>query len=508
MAHWLARKPMDALLQEAAEQGQHTLKRTLGTLDLIALGIGATIGAGIFVITGSAAAQYAGPSIVLSFVAAGIVCALAGLCYAEFASLVPIAGSAYTYSYAALGEIFAWIIGWDLVLEYAFSTATVASGWSANVVSLLQDFGVPVPPAIANTPGTRLFFHQGRWEARAVLEAAGIPPDSLPQATAVFNLPGFLAILAVTTILVLGIRESANLNTAMVILKVGTVLTFIGVAAAFLWDHPSIAAANWRPFLPDNSGEFGRFGWSGVGRGAAVVFFAFIGFDSVSTAAQEAKQPQRAMPAGLLVSLAICTVLYILVALLLTGVTHYSRLNVAAPVALAIDATGAKWGSLLVKLGTVMGLSTTMLVTLLGQSRVFYSMSRDGLLPPWAGRVHPRFLTPWISSLVVGLCVALCAALVPIETLGQLVSIGTLLAFTIVCAAVWILRRTHPGLPRPFRAPLVPLVPILGMISSLTLMATLPIETWMRLLVWLAIGMVIYLAYGRHHSRLGVRCEV
>jgi len=468
MSQLLAKKSLDALLEEAGEHGRQGLKRTLGSLDLLALGVGATIGAGIFVITGSAAAQYAGPAIVLSFVLTGIVCALAGLCYAEFASLVPIAGSAYSYAYATLGEAFAWIIGWDLILEYGFSAATVASGWSGNLVSLLADFGVHIPPALL-----------GR-----------------------FNLPAFLVVLAVTAILVTGIRESANFNAVVVALKVATVLIFIGVAAGFLWQYPAIAAANWRPFIPPNAGEFGSFGWSGIARGAAVIFFAYIGFDSVSTAAQEARRPQRGMPIGILGSLAICTLLYILVAAVQTGVVHYSKLNVAAPVALAIDRTGVRWGSLLVKLGTFCGLSTTMLVALLGQSRVFYSMSRDGLLPSWAAAVHPRFQTPWISTIVVGLFVAVFAAVIPIGVLGQLVSIGTLAAFAVVCAAVWRLRHTRPDLPRPFRVPLVPWVPALGIVSSVALMLSLPWDTWLRLVVWLLAGAVVYCFYGRRHSRV------
>ena len=499
-----ATKPLDQILGETEGEGE--LKRALGPLNLVALGIGAVIGAGIFVITGSAAAQFAGPAIILSFVLAGLGCAFAGLCYAEFASMIPVAGSAYTYGYATLGEIFAWIIGWDLILEYAFSAATVASGWSANFVSLLQDFGVHLPPQLTGTPGEVIAQYQGRWELLSTLAPAlgeaGVSPDALPQVTAVFNLPAFLAVLAVTAILVVGIRESANLNIAVVFVKVGTVIIFILIAAAYLIQNPTIAAANWHPFIPENTGRFGEFGWSGVARGAAVIFFAYIGFDAVSTAAQEARNPQRDMPLGLLGSLVICTVLYIAVAALLTGVVHYSRLNVAAPVAVGIDATGAGWGSLLVKGGTLAGLSTVMLVTLMGQSRIFFSMSRDGLLPPWAGRIHPRFRTPWISSLVIGLGVALFAALIPIGVLGQLVSIGTLLAFVIVCAGVWLLRVRRPDLPRPFKTPLVPLVPLLGIALSLLLMASLPLDTWLRLIIWLALGFVVYFGYGRRHSRL------
>ena len=506
MANLLATKSLDKLLAEAREEGAHSLKRVLGPYSLIALGIGAVIGAGIFVITGAAAAQYAGPAIVLSFVLAGVGCAFAGLCYAEFASMIPVAGSAYTYGYATLGEIFAWIIGWDLILEYAFSAATVAAGWSGTIVSLLQDYGIHLPPRLTDTPGAELVFYQDRWTPLATLtqtlSTAGINPDSLPHATGIFNLPAFVAICAVTIILVIGIKESARLNIAVVFVKVGTVLVFIVIAAAYLLKHPSLASANWHPFIPPNKGSFGEFGWSGIARGAGVIFFAYIGFDAVSTAAQEAKNPQRDMPIGILASLAVCTLLYIAVAGLLTGVVHYSQLNVAAPVAVGIDATNVRWGSLLVKAGALAGLSTVMLVTLMGQSRIFFSMSRDGLLPKWASQIHPRFRTPWISSILIGVFVAIFAGLIPISVLGQLVAIGTLLAFIIVCAGVWMLRVKRPDLPRPFKTPLVPLVPIMGIAISLLLMVSLPPDTWIRLVVWLLIGFAIYFGYSRKHSRV------
>ena len=497
----LARKPLNMILEEAEQHGENSLKRALGALNLVTLGIGAIIGAGIFVITGEAAAQYAGPAIVLSFILAGVGCLFAGLCYAEFSSLIPIAGSAYTYGYATLGELFAWIIGWDLVLEYAFSAATVASGWSANVAQLLQRLGIPFPPGLAATPGAPLVLYNGLWMPVTAVPA-GVATSGLPHATGVFNLVAFLVICAVTTILVIGIQESATLNTIIVFIKVGTVLVFIGIAAVFIAAHPRLAAANWHPFIPPNAGEYGKYGWSGIARGAAVIFFAYIGFDAVSTAAQEARKPQKDMPIGILGSLAICTVLYIVTAGLLTGVVSYTRLNVAAPVALGVTVTGVVWGEYLVLLGTIFGLSTVMLVMLLGQSRVFYSMSRDGLLPSWAGRVHPRFRTPWISSIIVGLFVAFFAALIPIGILGELVSIGTLLAFVIVCAGVWILRVRRPDLPRPFRTPLVPIVPILGILVSFYLMASLPFDTWLRLIIWLIIGLVIYFTYGCKHSRV------
>ena len=508
MSDLLATKPLDTILSEAAETGEHALKRALGPVNLITLGIGAIIGAGIFVLTGAAAAQYAGPAIVLSFILAGIACAFAGLCYSEFASLIPIAGSAYTYGYATLGEIFAWIIGWDLILEYAFGAATVASGWSGYVNSLLQDWGIHIPPSLTATPGTELVLYHGRWERLATiqgtLDKVGVAPGSLPHITGTFNLVAFVAICLVTVILVIGIQESANFNSAVVIIKVSIVLVFIGIAAAFVTKNPSLATTNWHPFIPPNTGQFGHYGWSGVARGAAVIFFAYIGFDAVSTAAQEAKQPKRDMPIGILGSLVICTILYILVSGLLTGVVSYKALNVPDPVAVGIDATGVRWGSLLVKLGAIAGLGSVMLVMLLGQSRVFFSMSRDGLLPQWAGRVHPRFRTPYISSITVGIFVAIFASLIPIGILGELVSIGTLLAFVIVCAGVWVMRRKRPEIHRPFKTPWVPFTPIMGILVSGLMMVSLPGDTWLRLVIWLVIGMAVYFFYGRYHSKVQI----
>jgi len=503
MASILIQKPLSTIMDEAGQEGECTLKRALGVLNLIALGIGAIIGAGIFVLTGSAAAQYSGPAIVVSFILAGTGCLFAGLCYAEFASLIPIAGSAYTYGYATLGELFAWIIGWDLILEYAFGAATVASGWSANVVQLMGRIGLPIPPAFTATPGTDLVFYNGLWRVASTLPME-VNTAGLPHATGIFNIVAFFAICLVTTILVIGIQESATLNTIIVFIKVGTVLVFIAVAGIFVANHWAQAQANWTPFIPPNTGVSGQYGWSGVARGAAVIFFAYIGFDAVSTAAQEAKNPQRDMPIGILGSLAICTVLYIVTSWLLTGVVNYKQLNVAAPVALGMEATGVQWGEYLVLIGSIMGLSTVMLVMLLGQSRVFFSMSRDGLLPEWAGRIHPKFRTPYISSIIVGLFVAIFASLIPIGVLGELVSIGTLLAFVIVCAGVWILRRRRPDLHRPFQTPMVPFVPIMGILISAFLMASLPGETWLRLIIWLIIGLAIYFGYGRHHSRVAI----
>jgi APA family basic amino acid/polyamine antiporter len=496
-----AKKTLDMIRLEAEGKDEHSLKRVLGATNLVALGIGAIIGTGIFVLTGSVAAQHAGPAIVLSFTLAGIGCAFAGLCYAEFASLIPIAGSAYTYGYATLGEIFAWIIGWDLILEYAFGAATVASGWSANVVQLCARLGITIPPEIIATPGTLLVYYQELWQPAASLPAS-VDLSALPHATAVFNLVAFLSIALVTTILVIGIKESANLNTVIVFVKVGTVLVFIAVAAVFVSKHFSQATAHWKPFIPPNTGTFGEYGWSGILRGAGKIFFAYIGFDAVSTAAQEARNPQKDMPVGILGSLTICTILYIITAALLTGVVSYSRLNVGAPIALGMAEIGVRWGEYLVLIGTIMGLSTVMLVMLLGQSRVFFSMSRDGLLWKWAGAIHPRFRTPWISSIVVGIFVAILPAIFPINVLNDLTSIGTLLAFVIVCAGVWVLRVRRPDLHRPFKTPLVPLVPILGIVVSLGLMAGLPGSAWLRLIAWLIIGMVIYFTYGRKHSRV------
>ncbi len=509
MANLLAKKTLDVIMAESAEHGQNTLRRVLGPINLMTLGIGAIIGAGIFVLTGAAAAKYAGPAIVLSFILSALACTFAGLCYSEFASLIPIAGSAYTYAYATLGELFAWIIGWDLILEYAFGAATVASGWSGYVLSFLQDYGIRIPPQFASAHGEMLVNYNNHWEhlsrIQDTLISQHINPDSLPHMGAYFDLVAFLAILTVTVILVIGIKESANFNSAIVIVKVAVVLVFIGVVGFYFLGHTGQFWKNWHPFLPPNLGSYGEFGWSGVARGAGVIFFAYIGFDAVSTAAQEAKNPQKDMPIGILGSLVICTILYILVSGLLTGVVPYTSLNVSDPVAVGIDAVpGVRWGSFLVKVGAILGLATVMLVMLLGQSRVFYSMSHDGLLPRWAGAIHPRFRTPWISTSIVGAFVAIFAALIPIDVLGELVSIGTLLAFVIVCAGVWVLRRKSPDLHRPFRTPWVPLVPILGIVVSLILMASLPLSTWLRLIVWLIVGLVLYFTYGKKHSRVQV----
>jgi APA family basic amino acid/polyamine antiporter len=500
LPRFFAVKPLSALLEEAHGEGEQTLKRSLGPVNLITLGIGAIIGAGIFVLTGQAAAKYAGPAIALSFVLAGLTCAFAGLCYAEFASLIPIAGSAYTYGYATLGELVAWIIGWDLVLEYAFGAATVASGWAGYFVSLLEQIHIHLPPQFTTTYGDVLYQYQGRWmEAMAL--PAGVQAAGLPHVTGLFNLVAFFAILVITTILVIGIEESANFNSAMVMVKLVAVAIFIVVGGLFLLHHPHVGQANWHPFIPPSQG-YHIYGLGGIAAGAASVFFAYIGFDAVSTAAQEAKNPSRDMPIGILGSLVICTLLYIVVSVILTGLVNYRALNVAAPVALGIDATGVSWGGLLVKIGSVFGLGTVMLVMLLGQSRVFYSMSRDGLLWPWASAIHPRFRTPWISNIVVGSIVAFLPALLPIDKLSELVNMGTLLAFAIVSAGVWILRRRMPELHRPFRTPFVPVVPILGIVMAIYLMFNLPLLTWVVVGVWLLIGLAIYFGYSIRHSKV------
>jgi len=473
-----ATKSVDTLMKESEETGENCLRRALGPINLLTLGVGAVIGAGIFVITGQAAAQFAGPAILISFVLAGIACAFAGLCYAEFASMIPIAGSAYTYSYATLGELVAWIIGWDLILEYAFGAATVAVGWSGNWRAFLQDLGFGLP----QMPHSDFVLF-------------GTPVH------VTYDYISFVVILIITAILVVGIKESANFTSAIVFLKVAVVLVFVALATMFLMKH-NWKPNYWHPFLPPNSGERGIFGWSGVLRGAGVVFFAYIGFDAVSTAAQEAKNPRRDMPLGILGSLVICTVLYIMVSGLLTHIVPYSQLNVSDPVVVGVRVMGQRWATFLVEIGTLAGLSTVMLVMLLGQSRVFYSMSRDGLLWPWASRIHPRFRTPYISSMVVGLFVAILAMLIPLSILDEMVSVGTLLAFMLVSAGVMVMRKTHPGLNRPFKTPWVPLVPILAILFSGALIIGLSTMTQIRLVVWLIIGLIIYFTYGRRNSKV------
>jgi APA family basic amino acid/polyamine antiporter len=506
MANLLAIKSLGTIMGEASETGEGTLNRSLGAGSLIALGIGAIIGTGIFVLTGPAAARYAGPGVVYSFILAAVGCVFAGLCYAEFSAMIPVAGSAYTYGYATLGEIFAWIIGWDLVLEYAFGAATVCSGWSGYVLSLGQDFGLRLPPELAGTPGSVFVLYNGHWEflgrVAKKLAQLGIDPNTLPQRHGYFNLIAFIGILMVTAILVVGVKESANFNSVIVCVKLTVLLIFLYLGGMMLIHHPELPAINWHPFLPPNDGTSGHFGWSGVSRGAAVIFFAYIGFDAVSTAAQEAKNPKRDMPIGILGSLVICTILYIAVALVLTGLVNYKFLNVPDSLAVGIEATGVKWGTLAVKIGALGGLTSTMVVMLLGQSRVFFSMSKDGLLPKAFSKVHPKFRTPYLSSITVGLVVAIFASTIPLDALGEMTSIGTLLAFVIVCVGIMVLRKRSPELARPFRTPLIWVSGPLGVLVSLYLMISLPWITWVRLFVWLAVGLLIYFFYGQYHSRV------
>jgi len=504
------RKSITALLAEAEHDKR--LNRTLGPVNLTALGIGAIIGGGIFVLSGKVAAQNAGPAVVLSFVLAGFASVFAALCYSEFASLVPMSGSAYTYGYATLGELFAWIIGWDLVLEYAVGAITVAISWSGYLVSLLNSLGLYIPPEVAAAPGTHLVMipqavHQALgiptgWqvltdELGRRLVAGGVALDTLRQGTALFNLPAVLIIFLVSALLVVGVKESARFNNVIVFIKVGVILIFL-VAV-----YHAINPANWHPFIPANTGVREHFGWTGVMAGAGIVFFAYIGFDAVSTAAQEARRPQRDMPIGIIGSLLICTVLYILVSGTMTGVVNYKQLGVPDPIALVADYAGLKWLGGLIKVGAIVGLSSVVLVMLFGQSRVFWAMAKDGLLPESVQRVHPRFRTPYITTIVTGVATAFFAATLNIGVAGELCSIGTLLAFVIVSVGVLFLRVRHPEMKASFRTPMVWLVGPLGALSSLYLMISLPWPTWERLILWFAIGMVIYFGYGVYHSKLG-----
>src|SRR3989440_7687219 len=523
MADLLATKPLSQLLAEAGESGEHSLKRTLGPFQLTALGVGAVIGAGIFVLSGLGA-HYAGPGLMLSFVISGIGCALAALCYAEFAAMIPLAGSAYTYAYATMGEIFAWIIGWDLTLEYAMGASTVSSGWSNHFIELLDILHVKMPLWLAydhwtglraaeNTvarqmaqasdsslvPGTQAFL------AKVAEIMAAKPPELIqrahdllaaPQIFGVeigFNLPAFIIALVITTILVIGIKESARFNTGIVVIKVSVVLFVIALGSRYI--NSGNWGTDWHSFAPN--------GFAGIGAGAAYIFFAYIGFDAVSTTAQEAKNPQRDLPIGMIASLAICTVLYIAVAGVLTGMVDWQQINIEAPVARAFLDRGLTTASHIITIGALAGLTSVMLVMLLGQTRVLYSMANDGLLPKkFFAAIHPKFRTPWKNTILVGLLAAVVGSVTPIDDIGKMVNIGTLLAFIIVCISVMTLRRTNPDQARPFRTPWVPVVPILGILFNGYMMYKLGWVNWARLIIWLGIGLVIYFTYSRYHSRI------
>lgn len=475
----MLKKSIESLQQEAAQSGANTLRRNLGGINLIAIGIGVIIGAGLFSLTGIAAANNTGPAVILSFVLAAVGCAFSALCYAEMASMVPVAGSAYTYAYATLGELFAWIIGWDLVLEYSVGAATVGISWSQYLVTFLDKFNIHLPAQLVASPFELIKLADGT-------EIHGY-----------INLPAVLIIVFITSIIIFGTKGSALFNAIVVALKISVVLVFIALG----WNY--INPENYKPFIPKNTGEFGHFGVSGILRGAGVVFFVFIGFDIVATMAQETKNPKKNMPVGILGSLIICTILFVLFGYVMTGLAHYTEFkNSAAPVAVAIAHTPYEWLFLAVIAAILVGYTSVILVDLLGQSRVFYSMSKDGLLPSVFSALHPRFATPYKSNIVLCIFISLFAGLVPIHVVGEMTSIGTLLAFVMVCLGVIILRIKQPDIPRAFKTPFVPLVPILGILTCLLMMFSLPLDTWIRLIVWLLIGFAIYFGYGRKHSKL------
>ncbi len=475
------KKPVALLQTEASSE--HGLRRSLTALNLVSLGVGAVIGAGIFVFSGQAAAEHAGPAIVFSFIISGLGCLFAGLCYAEFAAMIPIAGSAYTYSYATLGELFAWIIGWDLILEYLFASSGVAVGWSSHMQSFLHDLGFDIPAALSRAP---VDFVNGHWVSTGAL----------------FDRPAVLIVLIQGVLLGIGIKESANFNNGMVFIKVAVLLAVIGFGAWYIFNHRAQAIANWTPFIPENTGP-GQYGWSGILRGASVIFFAYIGFDAVSTAAQEARNPQKDMPKGIIGSLLICTAIFIAVSLVITGMMKYTELRVGAPVVFALQHAGAPlYFRFIVEIAAIAGLSSVMLVMLMAQPRIFMSMANDGLLPPTFARVHPRFRTPYVTTILTCLVSAVFAGLAPLKLLGDLVNIGTLFAFVVVCFSVIVLRWTQPNLPRHFRTPWVPLVPLLGAGICFWQMYSLPWDTWVRLFVWMLLGLGIYFGYSRRHSKL------
>lgn len=468
-----------SVAQVQSEYQQGELKRSLGAVNLVLLGIGCIIGAGIFVRTGTAAALHAGPAVMLSFVIAGIICGLAGLCYAELASVLPVSGSAYTYSYTTLGEFAAWIMGSLLLLEYGLAASVVAVGWSGYVVSFLADLGLVIPPELTAPMG------------QVVTTAGG-------SVTGIFNVPAALIVLALACLLILGVSESATVNNIIVAIKVIVILAFIVIGAFF------VDPKNWTPFIPEPTGVPGEFGWGGVLRAATIVFFAYIGFEAVSTAGQEAKNPKRDLPIGIIGSLLICTVLYMCTAAVLTGVVPYTRLNSAAPVADAVNAFGAewKWLAVAIKVGAIAGLTSVILVLMYGQTRIFYTMSRDGLLPSGLAKVHPKYQTPWINTLVTALIVSTGAGLFDINTIGDLTSVGTLAAFAIVCVSVIWLRRTRPDLERGFKVPLYPVVPVLGIVSCLFLILQVETRVQHFFLIFLVVAVVCYFLYGIHNSRL------
>jgi APA family basic amino acid/polyamine antiporter len=473
----MIKKPIDLLLKESAEVGEHSLKRTLGPVNLILIGIGIIIGAGLFSLTGIAAGQHSGPAVTISFLIAALGCTFAALCYAEFSAMIPVAGSAYTYSYATMGELFAWIIGWDLVLEYSVGAATVAISWSQYLTKFLSWFDLYLPPQLTLSP----------------FETAKAANGDV--VSGIINLPAALIVIIVTSIIIRGTKGSALVNAIIVSLKVGVVLVFIAVGWSFI--NPQ----NYHPYIPQNTGVWGDYGWSGILRGAGLVFFVFIGFDAVSTAAQEAKNPQRNMPIGIIGSLVVCTILFVIFAHVMTGMANYKEfIGSGAPVAIAIEKTHYQWLSKAIVLAILIGYTSVILVDLLGQSRVFFSMSKDGLLPKVFSDVHPKFRTPWKSNIVLCGFIALFAAFVPIRVVGEMTSIGTLLTFVMVCAGVLILRKQQPNVHRPFKTPFVPVVPILGILVCFAMMTFLPGDTWLRLLIWLAIGLVIYFTYGKKNS--------
>jgi APA family basic amino acid/polyamine antiporter len=511
MANLWVKKSIAELKAEAAESEGAGLKRTLSGTNLIMLGIGAIIGAGFFGLTGEASATYAGPAISLSFVLGGIVCAFAGLCYAEMASTVPVAGSAYTYAYATMGEFIAWLIGWDLILEYMVGATTVAINWSGYVASFLHDRGIDIPARFLASPGTAmvevpdqvahdLHLRHG-WSMLASvkdrLTEAGIDFSGYPQVSAIINVPAMVIVALVTALLVIGVKESARVNNVIVFVKVSILILLIALGL------PLISRENWGgPFIPP-SDEWFHYGWTGIFRAAGVVFFAYIGFDAVSTTAQEAENPQRDMPIGIIGSLIICTILYCLGALVLTGVVNYKQLHVPDPVAVATDAMRMPWLSFYVKIGAIAGLSSVILVMLMSQPRIFYAMSKDGLLPPVVAKIHPRFHTPYITTIITGLIVMTAAGILPLSVAGELTSIGTLFAFAVVSGGVLYLRITQPDVERPFKAPAIWFTGPMGVITAVLLMLTLPRDTWIRLVVWMIVGLVIYFVYGVHNSVLG-----